>query len=326
MKTAIITGVMGQDGRFLAKFLLEKNYRVVGLISPDRQAQDPDWARNYAEVELVNVDFANIASLENAILELHPSELYNLAAASSVKYSFEHPLETAEITALMPLRILEVLRKNPSLNKTRLYQASSSEMFGNGSRGAKNENSELSPASPYAASKVFAHQACQMYKSAYGLFISCGILFNHESSLRSEEFVSRKITRDVARIVVGKKKKMVLGSLYPQRDWGFAGDYVEAMWKMLQYESAENFVVASGKPHSVFEFAATAIRAAGLKGDPMDYIETDSNFERPIEIDAIWGDPSKANRILGWQPKVSFEVLIDRMVSFDIDLEYKSLH
>jgi GDPmannose 4,6-dehydratase len=197
-------------------------------------------------------------------------------------------------------------------------------MFGNGPVGKKNEESEFFPTSPYAVSKLFAHQTCQLYKKAYGMFISCGILFNHESSLRSERFVSRKITRDVARIVAGKKKKIILGSLSPRRDWGYAEDYVEAMWMMLQHESPENYVIASGKSHSVFDFAAIALKAAGLTGDPMSYIETDSTFERPLEIEATWGDASKAHKDLGWRPKISFEILIEKMVAFDIDLEMKN--
>jgi GDPmannose 4,6-dehydratase len=324
MRTAIVTGVTGQDGRFLADFLLNKGYRVVGLVSVDRIVQGADWIQNYSEVELLAVDFNDSISLSEAITKIRPDEFYNLAAASSVKYSFEHPFETAQITAMTPVRILEILRGTNTLSNVKFYQASSSEMFGNGLTGQKNEESEFFPTSPYAVSKLFAHQTCQMYRKAYGMFISCGILFNHESSLRSEKFVSRKITRDVARISTGKKEKIVLGSLTPRRDWGYAGDYVEAMWLMLQHESPEDFVIASGKSHSVFDFAAAAIKAAGLQGDPLDYIDTDSNFKRPLEIDATWGDASKAKRELGWQPKIGFEELIKKMVAFDLNLEIES--
>jgi GDPmannose 4,6-dehydratase len=324
MKTAIITGVTGQDGRFLATFLISKGYRVVGLVSTGRIIQSTDWAKNFPEVELIAVDFNDSNSLANAILRVCPDEFYNLAAASSVKYSFDHPFETAQITAMMPVRILEILRNNQELGNVKFYQASSSEMFGNSATGQKNEDSEFFPTSPYAVSKLFAHQTCQMYRKAYGMFISCGILFNHESSLRSENFVSRKITRDVARIVTGKKRKITLGSLSPRRDWGYAGDYVEAMWLMLQHERPENYIIATGKSHSVFEFAATAIKAAGLTSDPMSYIETDSTLIRPLEIEATWGDASKALEDLGWKPKVSFEELIQKMVAFDIDMETRS--
>ena len=325
MKTAIITGVTGQDGRFLASLLLDKGYRVVGLVSADRVKQDAIWAKSFSEVQLVAVDFNNSNSLMRVILEAHPDEFYNLAAASSVKYSFDYPFETAQITAMMPVRILEILRNIKELKDIKFYQASSSEMFGNGPMGQKNEESEFFPTSPYAVSKLFAHQTCQLYRKAYGMFITCGILFNHESSLRSEKFVSRKITRDVARIATGKKEKIILGSLSPRRDWGYAGDYVEAMWMMLQHESPENYVIASGKSHSVLDFAVTAIKAAGLTGDPMNYIETNATFVRPLEIEATWGDASKAHKDLGWQPKISFEELIDKMVAFDIDLETKSI-
>jgi len=321
MKTAIITGVTGQDGRFLSKLLLEKGYRVVGLVSPDRMRPDIDWTENVSQVELRAVDFNDSKALSDVITEVQPDEFYNLVAASSVRFSFDHPFETAQITAIAPVRILEVLRKIKSMNNIKFYQASSSEMFGNSTVNRKNEESEFHPASPYAVSKLFAHQTCQMYKNAYGMFISCGILFNHESSLRSERFVSRKISREVARIATGKKEKMVLGSITPRRDWGFAGDYVEAMWLMLQNESPENYVIASGKTHSVFDFAATALLAAGLTGDPMEYIETDAKLVRPLEIENSWGDATKAAVELGWRPKVSFQELIVMMVENDIKLE-----
>ena len=321
MRTAVITGVTGQDGRFLAEFLLVKGYRVVGLVSPDRIRRDEEWESSFSKVELLAVDFNDSIALSRVIMEVQPDEFYNLVAASSVKYSFDHPFETAQITAMAPVRILEVLRHINAMKDVRFYQASSSEMFGNGPGSAKTEESEFFPTSPYAVSKLFAHQTCQIYKNAYEMFISCGILFNHESSLRSEKFVSRKISREVARIATGKKEKMVLGSLSPRRDWGFAGDYVEAMWLMLQREGPENYIIATGKSHSVFDFAVTALRAAGLTGDPMSYIETDSTLVRPLEIETSWGDATKAHVELGWQPKVSFEKLVGMMVANDIKLE-----
>ena len=321
MKTAIITGVTGQDGRFLSELLLKKGYNVVGLVSPDRIRPDNDWVSNFSKVELRAVDFNDSISLTRVITEVQPDEFYNLVAASSVRYSFDHPFETAQITAITPIRILEVLRQLRSTKDVKFYQASSSEMFGNGSSCGKTEASEFFPTSPYAASKLFAHQSCQIYKNAYGIFIACGILFNHESSYRSEKFVSRKISREVARIATGKKDKMVLGSLTPRRDWGFAGDYVEAMWLMLQNDVPENYIIASGKSHSVFDFAAAALKCAGLTGDPMDYIQTDSTLVRPLEIESSWGDSTKARLELGWQPKVSFEKLVEMMVAHDIKLE-----
>ena len=321
MRTAVITGVTGQDGRFLAELLLKKGYNVVGLVSPDRLKLDDDLASSFSKVELRAVDFNDSVALSRVIAEVQPDEFYNLVAASSVKYSFDHPFETAQITAMAPVRILEVLRHIRSTKQIKFYQASSSEMFGNGPSSGKTEASEFFPTSPYAVSKLFAHQSCQMYKNAYGIFVACGILFNHESSYRSEKFVSRKISREVARIATGKKDKMVLGSLTPRRDWGFAGDYVEAMWLMLQHESPENYIIASGKSHSVFDFAAVALRCAGLTGDPMNYIEIDPTLVRPLEIEATWGDSTKARTELGWQPKVSFEKLVEMMVAHDIELE-----
>lgn len=323
MKTAIITGVTGQDGRFLSRFLLEKSYRVVGLVSADRVRVDEEWTNNYSEVEIVPVDFNDSIVLKNIINQVQPNEFYNLVAASSVKYSFDYPFETAQITAMAPVRMLEILRESSAMKDVRFYQASSSEMFGNSSSSIKTENSDFLPASPYAVSKLFAHQTCQLYREAYEMFISCGILFNHESPLRDEKFVSRKITSQVAKIATGKKEKLTLGSLYPRRDWGFAGDYVEAMWLMLQQPNPDDFVVASGKAHSVLDFAAIALKVAGLGGDPMDYIETDSMLIRPLEIEATWGDASKARSVLKWEPKVSFEKLIEMMVTYDIDLEMK---
>jgi len=321
MKTAIITGITGQDGRFLAEFLLIKGYRVVGLVSPDRIRHDEEWENSFSQVELLALDFNDSKALSRVIMEVQPDEFYNLVAASSVKYSFDHPFETAQITAMVPVRILEILRHIKAKKDVRFYQASSSEMFGNSAGNAKTEESAFSPTSPYAVSKLFAHQTCQIYKNAYEMFISCGILFNHESSLRSEKFVSRKISREVARIATGKKEKMVLGSLTPRRDWGFAGDYVEAMWLMLQRESPENYIIATGKSHSVFDFAVTALRAAGLTEDPMSYIVTDPTLVRPLEIETSWGDATKAHAEMGWKPKISFEKLVGMMVEHDIKLE-----
>lgn len=321
MKTAIITGITGQDGRFLSKLLLAKSYHVIGLVAIDRIGKIDEMLDEFMNIEIRGVDFKDSDNLLKAIEDYSPDELYNLVAASSVKYSFDNPFETVEITAMTPIRILEVLRRNSRLKDLRFYQASSSEMFGNSIISKKSEKSEFLPSSPYAIAKLFAHQTCQVYRKAYGMFISCGILFNHESFYRSEDFVSRKISRQVARIATGKSEKITLGSLTPFRDWGFAGDYVEAMWLMLQHDVPDDFIIASGKPHSVLEFASEALRVAGLQGDPRSYIETDSKLTRPLEIAANWGDATKAKDELGWEPKVSFEELVKMMVLRDIEIE-----
>ena len=321
MKTAIITGITGQDGRFLSKLLLSKNYHVVGLIAPNRVVSTMQLASDFSQIEMREVDFKDSSSLSDVILDYKPDEFYNLVAASSVKYSFDNPFDTAEITAMTPIRILEVLRKSSQLKDVRFYQASSSEMYGNSTTSRKSEESEFAPTSPYAIAKLFAHHNCQVYRKAYGMFISCGILFNHESTYRTDSFVSRKISRQIAQIVTGKIDKLTLGSLTPCRDWGFAGDYVEAMWLMLQHEKPDDFIVASGKSHSVLDFATEALQVAGLTGDPLNFIETDSKFIRPLEIKSNWGDASKAREELGWEPKVSFEELVRMMVLNDLNIE-----
>jgi len=321
MKTAIITGITGQDGRFLSKLLLSKNYHVIGLMAPNRVVNSMQHVSDFAQIELREVDFKDSSSLSDVILGYKPDEFYNLVAASSVKYSFDNPFDTAEITAMTPVRILEVLRKSSRLKDVRFYQASSSEMYGNSTTSRKSEESEFAPTSPYAIAKLFAHHNCQVYRKAYKMFISCGILFNHESTFRSDSFVSRKISRQIAQIVTGQIDKLTLGSLTPCRDWGFAGDYVEAMWLMLQHEKPDDFIIASGKSHSVLDFATEALQVAGLTGDPLNFIETDSKFIRPLEIKANWGDATKAREELGWEPKVSFEELVRMMVLNDLNIE-----
>ena len=320
MKKALITGVSGQDGQLLTELLLSKDYKVVGLISKGRISRLNANVFSHKNFQIKEVNYESSVDFENILQSFAPNEIYNLVAASSVKFSFENPFETAQITAMVPIRILESLRKVSKVEQIRFYQASSSEMFGNGTLEKKSEDSQFKPASPYAVSKLFAHQACQMYRDAYGMFVSCGILFNHESSLRSEQFVSRKISMEVARIAVGQKKKMTLGALHPRRDWGFAGDYVDAMWRMLQQERPDDFVIATGRAHSVFELASLALKAAGLEGDPMKYIETDTSLTRPLEINGTYGDASKAREVLNWVPTVQFDELVKNMVLHDIDL------
>lgn len=324
MKNAIITGITGQDGRYLSKLLIEKNYRVIGLIAQGREATKSSFEKDFPDVELQVTDFQDSSDLDALISRYRPDEFYNLVAASSVKHSFQYPFETAQITAMAPVRILEVLRNHKAEQQIRFYQASSSEMFGDRSQNPKSEESEFAPKSPYAIAKLFAHQSCELYREAYGLYVSCGILFNHESVYRSEDFVSRKITREIARIVTGKKKTFNLGALTPRRDWGFAGDYVEAMWLMLQHDTADNYVVATGESHSVLEFVTEALKVAGLPNEPMEFVRTDPELTRPLEIEASLGDSTKARSELGWRPKVTFEKLVEMMVMHDIELETKT--
>ena len=308
----------------MSELLLKRNYEVLGVVSIKRAARHLGHLEDNPHFRKLAVDFSDSDQISKMLNEFEPDELYNLIAASSVKESFENPYESALITGLTPVRILESIRISKFKNSLRFYQASSSEMYGNGPSLMKDENSEFLPSSPYAISKVFAHQTCSMYRDVHGLFVSCGILFNHESTLRSEQFVTRKITREVARIFVGKKDKMMLGALHPQRDWGYAGDYVNAMWLMLQHNSPEDFVIATGKTNSILEFASIALKSVGLNNDPMNYIETSDSLKRPFEIAGNAGNAGKAKKILGWEPTMSLNDLIRNMVEFDIQIELKS--
>ena len=318
MKRALITGVTGQDGSYLAELLLEKGYEVYGVVRRsssfnterlDRIYQDPHVA-DY-RLRLVYGDLDDASSLNRALRSVRPDEIYNLGAQSHVRVSFDVPEYTASTVGLGTLRLLEACRDS-GLDKTvRFYQASSSEMFG-AAAPPQSEATPLLPRSPYACAKVFAHQLAQNYREAYGMFISCGILFNHESPRRGIPFVTRKITRAAARILHGLDKKLYLGNLEAKRDWGFAGDYVEAMWMMLQHDKPDDYVVATGESHSVRELLDIAFGTLDL--DWKQYVEIDPRYFRPTEVDHLHGDPSKAMRELGWKPKVSFRQLIEMMV------------
>ena len=321
MKRALITGVTGQDGSYLAELLLEKGYEVYGMVRRsssfnterlDRIYQDPHVA-DY-RLRLVYGDLDDASSLNRALRSVRPDEIYNLGAQSHVRVSFDVPEYTASTVGLGTLRLLEACRES-GLDKTvRFYQASSSEMFG-AAAPPQSEATPLQPRSPYACAKVFAHQLAQNYREAYGMFISCGILFNHESPRRGIPFVTRKITRAAARIRHGLDKKLYLGNLEAKRDWGFAGDYVEAMWMMLQHDKADDYVVATGESHSVRELLDIAFGTLEL--DWKQYVEIDPRYFRPTEVDHLHGDPSKAMRELGWKPKVTFRELIEMMVRAD---------
>jgi GDPmannose 4,6-dehydratase len=320
-KRALITGITGQDGSYLAELLLSKGYEVYGVIrrssSFNTERLDPIYQDPHVadyKLRLVYGDLDDASSLNRALRTVKPDEIYNLGAQSHVRVSFDVPEYTASTVALGTLRLLEAIRES-GLDKTvRFYQASSSEMFG-GAKPPQSEATPFEPRSPYACAKVFAHQLCQNYREAYGMFICCGILFNHESPRRGIPFVTRKITRAAARIRHGLDKKLYLGNLDAKRDWGFAGDYVEAMWLMLQQPKPDDYVVATGESHTVREVLDISFGALDL--DWSKYVEIDPRYFRPTEVDHLHGDPSKAKRVLGWKPKVSFKGLIEMMVRAD---------
>ena len=323
MATALITGIAGQDGRHLGQLLLSKGYTVYGMIHGQKNASSDLIAEEMPGVILVRGDLADSSSLIRVLEETKPDEIYNLAAISFVGLSFSQPELTANITGLGVLRLLEAIRTCNLTEKTRFYQASSSEMFGKVQTVPQTEKTLFHPRSPYGVAKVFAHYACINYREAYGLHASCGILFNHEGEKRGMEFVTRKITNAVARISLGLQKELRLGDLTPRRDWGYAGDYVEAMWKMVQNDSPSDYVVATGETHSVREFVDLAFKHAGLEGEADKYVIRDERFVRPSEVDLLVGDATKAHNELNWKPKVTFDELIKRMVENDILIESK---
>lgn len=321
MKKAFVTGICGQDGSYLAELLLAKGYEVHGVVRRsssfnterlDKIYQDPH-VPDY-RLRLHYGDMEDGSSLANLISQVQPDEIYNLAAQSHVRVSFDVPEYTVSTIAMGTLRLLEAARALK--NGCRMYQASSSEQFGS-SPPPQSERTPFRPCSPYACAKVFAHQLCQNYRDAYGLFVSCGILFNHESARRNQTFVTRKITRAAARIKHGLDQKLFLGNLDARRDWGFAGDYVEAMWLMLQQDTPDDYAIATGESHSVRECLDVAFGA--LKLDWKSYVEIDPRYFRPTEVDHLCGDASKARAKLGWRPKVTFRELIEMMVRADDD-------
>jgi GDPmannose 4,6-dehydratase len=267
---------------------------------------------------MIEGDLTDFSSLIRSIDISKPNELYNLGAISFVGLSFKQPELTADVTGLGPLRLLEAIRTLGAEKDIRFYQASSSEMFGKVQQVPQTEITNFYPRSPYGVAKVYAHQICINYRESYGMHISCGILFNHEGEYRGEEFVTRKITKGVAQIARGNLEKIRLGTLEPKRDWGYAGDYVEAMWLMLQQNYPDDYVIATGKTNSVRDFLVKALNVANLKGQPEDYVIIDENFKRPAEVDLLIGDATKAKLALGWEPKVSFEKLVEKMVKYDM--------
>jgi GDPmannose 4,6-dehydratase len=326
MKTALISGITGQDGSFLAEFLLAKEYQVHGIVrrastfNTDRlDSIYADPHEQNARLHLHYGDVTDGSGLRHVIETVRPDEIYNLAAQSHVRVSFDQPEYTADVVATGTLRLLEALRDYTSNTgrPVRLYQAGSSEMFG-AAHPPQSESTAFYPRSPYAVSKVAGHWYAVNYREAYGLFICNGILFNHESERRGETFVTRKITRALGRIKLGLQQKLFLGNLEARRDWGYAGDYVEAMWMMLQAPQPDDYVVATGEAHSVGEFLDVAASCCGL--DWKKFVETDARYLRPTEVDYLLGDPSKIKQKLGWQPKVGFEQLVRLMVDHDLEL------
>jgi len=319
MKRALITGITGQDGSYLAELLLEKGYEVYGMV---RRSSTINYERiNHIQdrVKLVQGDLLDQNSLLEALRISEPDEVYNLAAQSFVPTSWNQPVLTGEFTALGVTRLLESIRAiNP---KIRFYQASSSEMFGKIKESPQNENTPFYPRSPYGVAKVYAHWITVNYRESYGMFCCSGILFNHESPRRGLEFVSRKVTHGVARIKLGLQKELRMGNLEARRDWGFAGDYVEAMWLMLQQDEPEDYVIATGISHSVKDLIRIAFEHVDL--DWEKYVVIDPKFFRPAEVDYLLGNPQKAQTKLSWQPRVTFEELIKMMVDHDLQLNQK---
>lgn len=315
-KRALITGITGQDGSYLAELLLEKGYEVYGLVRRTSTQRFSRISHIQDHLRLISGDMLDQTSLQEALREAQPDEVYNLAAQSFVQTSWRQPVFTGDVTALGVTRLLDAIRHvNPAI---RFYQASSSEIFGKVQEVPQRETTPLYPRSPYGVAKAYGHWITVNYRESYNMFAVSGILFNHESERRGIEFVTRKVTYNVARIKLGLAKELRLGNLDAQRDWGFAGDYVRAMWLMLQQPTPDDYVIATGETHTVQKLVETAFSYVGLNW--RDYVVQDPAFMRPAEVDLLVGDPSKAGRQLGWEPTMTFTELIHRMVEADLKL------
>ncbi|NJM42563.1 MAG: GDP-mannose 4,6-dehydratase [Anaerolineae bacterium] len=313
-KTALVTGVTGQDGSYLAELLLEMNYRVVGMVRRTSTINFDRIKHIQDKIEIVSGDLLDQSSMMDVVREYQPDEVYNLAAQSFVPASFTQPVLTGEFTALGVTRLLEAIRHvKPD---TRFYQASSSEMFGKVMEVPQRETTPFYPRSPYGVAKVYGHWITVNYRESYNLFACSGMLFNHESPRRGLEFVTHKVTHAVARIQLGMQKDVHLGNLEAQRDWGFAGDYVRGMWMMLQHDTPDDYVLATGETHTIRELCEVAFDHVGLNWEK--YVVIDPKFYRPAEVDLLIGDPGKVGRVLGWEPKVSFKELVHMMVDADL--------
>ncbi|RKT51903.1 GDPmannose 4,6-dehydratase [Saccharothrix australiensis] len=318
----MITGITGQDGRYLAELLNSKGYEVFGLVKGQNNPRAELVQQELPFVEIVSADLQDLTSLIAAVEQTQPDEVYNLAAISFVALSFKQAELTSNVTGLGVLRMLEAIRMagGSSDNPIRFYQASSSEMFGKVRETPQRETTPFYPRSPYGVAKVFGHDITVNYRDSYGLYACSGILFNHESPRRGVEFVTRKITNAVARIKLGLQETLVLGDLEPRRDWGFAGDYVQAMWQMLQQDEPDDYVIATGRTHRVRDFVSAAFTHAGIP-DWERHVTQDPRFFRPAEVDLLVGDASKAREKLGWKPEVDFAGLVAMMVDHDLEVE-----
>lgn len=320
-RRALITGITGQDGGHLAEQLLAKGYEVFGLIRGQNNPRRIAVETEFPEVTLIEGDLTDPTSLIRAVELSDPHELYNLAAVSHVGYSFKNPTLTADVTAKGVLNVLEAVRVTGRDAHTKVYQASTSEMFGgldyNRPGSGYNEDSLFHPRSPYGVAKLYGHWIAKNYRESYGMFVSCGILFNHEGERRGVEFVTRKITHAVARIRHGLQTHIELGDLWPKRDWGYAGDFVEGMWRMLQHDTPDDFVLATGETHSIEEFLTLAFAEIGID-DWKPYVTQNPAYLRPAEVDILLGDPSKAEQVLGWRRQVDFPGLVRRMIEHDL--------
>ena len=333
-KIALVTGISGQVGAYLAKYLLKKNYAVIG--TDRRSSRSNNWRLEELnildKIILEDLDITETSNIERIFKKFAINEVYNLAAQSFVKSSFENPIQTSIVNAISPLSILEIIRNQK--RKIKFYQASTSEMFGKHNIQKQNEQTTFYPRSPYATSKTFAHYTVRNYREAYKIFAVSGILFNHESPLRGEEFITRKITIGLAKIISGKQKKIKIGNLYAKRDWGYAGDYVEAMWKMLQNKTPKDYVIATGKNYSVKNFIDTATNVLNLKTkwvgkglneklinlkDKKIIVEIDKKYFRPTEVETLKGNFSKALKELNWKPKTNFKNLVKMMMTADLN-------
>jgi len=319
MTRALITGITGQDGLYLSELLVSKGYEVYGLIRGQNNPKLDLVRQTVPEVKLLTGDLTDLSSLLRAMEHASPDEVYNLGAISFVAYSWENAMLTTDVTGKGVLNILEAVRlySHDEPSRVRFYQASSSEMFGNAQEVPQRELTLLWPRSPYGVAKVFGHYMTINYRESYGMHASSGILFNHESPRRGPEFVTRKVSQAVARIKLGIQDEIVMGNLDAKRDWGFAGDYVEAMWRMLQQDVADDYVIATGVNHSIRDLLDVAFRVVGID-DWARYVRQDPRFMRPAEVEMLIGDPAKARTVLGWEPKVAFEELVTMMVENDL--------